>query len=94
MITFSKKGDSTFVTKGFDNWKKAKERFSAHEKTQLHKEACLKCNTIQQSSVATQLANQIVSDQRQRREMLKKELPSLKFLMRQGLAVRSHKEEL
>ena len=37
VITFSKKVDSTFITKGFDNWKKAKDRFSAHEKT--HKEA-------------------------------------------------------
>lgn len=93
LITFSKKGDSTFVTKGFDNWKKAKERFSAHEKTQIHNEAYLKCNSLQHSSVATQLASQMMSDQQQRREMLVKELSSLKFLMRQGLALRGHKEE-
>ena len=46
LITFSKKGDTTFITKGFDNWKKAKERFSAHKKTQIHKEAYFKCNAV------------------------------------------------
>ena len=93
LITFSKKGDTTFIIKEFDNWKKAKERFSAHEKTQIHKEAYFKCNAVHHPSVATQLASQILSDQKWRREMLMKELSSLKFLMRQGLAVRGHKEE-
>lgn len=37
-----------------------------------------------------QLASQILSDQQQHREMLMRALPSLKFLMRQGLG---HEEE-
>ena len=30
MLTFSKRGESTFTTVGYDNWKKALEKFQSH----------------------------------------------------------------
>ena len=92
LINFSKKGKSAFVTSGFDNWKKAKERFREHEQSQVHCEACMKLECLQQSVVA-QLSSQLLDDQKQRREMLLKELSSVRYLARQGLALRGHKEE-
>ena len=69
-----------FVSKGFDNWKKAKERFREHERCQVHREAM-------------QLSHQLLVDQKYRREMLMKMLSSLRFLVCQGLAIRGHREE-
>jgi len=34
-----KLGDATFVTEGFNNWKKATERFDCHQTSGLHREA-------------------------------------------------------
>ncbi len=42
LVSFNKKGKSAFVTAGFDNWKKAKERFKEHERCQVHYESCMK----------------------------------------------------
>ena len=92
LICTPSKGQA-FVSKGFDNWKKAKERFREHEHCQVHREACLKLQLSQQSSVATQLSQALLVDQKYRREMLMKVLSSLRFLVCQGLAICGHKEE-
>ena len=39
LINFSKKAKGAFVTVGFDNWKKAKERFREHEHCPAHPDA-------------------------------------------------------
>lgn len=82
-----------FVFVGFDNWKKAKERFREHERSQVHREACMKFQSLEQPSIAARLSNQVLKDQKQKREMLMKELTSLRYLARQGLAIRGHNEE-
>ena len=87
------RADSTLITKGFNNWKKAQEKFRAHEKSQIHREACLKVSLAKQPSVTTQLSLQVARDQQWHREMLIKEISSLRYLLRQGLAIRGHKEE-
>ncbi len=84
---------SAFVREGFNNWKKAKQRFKEHEHCQMHREACMKLQSCQQPSVAAQLSNQLLIDQKYRREMLMKVLSSLRFLLQQGLPIRGHKEE-
>ena len=85
--------DSILITQGFNNWKKAQEKFGAHEKSQIHREAYLKFNISKQLSVKTQLSLLAARDQQWHREMLIKEISSLRYLMQQGLAVRGHKEE-
>ena len=82
-----------FVTGGFENWKKAKQRFKEHEHCQMHREACMKLQSCRRPSVAVQLSHQLLIDQKYRREMLMKVLSTLQFLLQQGLPIRGHKEE-
>ena len=56
LITFSTKADYAFITKGYDNWKKAKARFHSHELSQTHREACMKNKAIEEPSVLAQLS--------------------------------------
>ena len=44
-------------TKGFDNLKKAVEKFRLHENSDTHLEAQLKCNLLGGPSVSQQLRN-------------------------------------
>ena len=48
MLSFSKKGESAFTTIGYDNWKKALEKFGVHNCSDTHKEAKMKWNQIYQ----------------------------------------------
>ena len=81
------------MTKGFNNWKKAKERFREHEQSHTHSEACVKVSALRQPSVAAQLSTKILMDQEKRRNLLLKQLDCLQYLTRQGLAVRGHHDE-
>ena len=36
LLTFSSKQESAFIEDGFNNWKKALERFKKHETSQAH----------------------------------------------------------
>lgn len=85
--------DSTLITTGFDNWKKAKDKFRAHEKSQTHRDALFAHRAHKQPPVTAQLSDQVLRQQKCHRDFLMIELSSLKYLMRQGLAVRGHKEE-
>lgn len=86
----SKKGEDAFVDVGFENWKKALERFAVHARSDLHKEAVLKIELLKQGSVHTIISNKLKEEQRVRREMLVKQISTLKYLTRQGLAVRGN----
>ena len=85
-------GGDAFMSNGFDNWKKACECFIQHEKSNIHREAVLKRSLMSQPSVAAQLSNQVLQQQKVNREMLVKQLSSLRYLLRQGLALRGHEE--
>ena len=89
-ITFSKRGDASFILTGFCNWKKGKEKFRDHEMSQVHNEAVLKYESLSRPGVLEIANSALKKDQKERREMLMKQLHSLRFLMRQGLAVRGH----
>ena len=93
LLTFSKRSESTFTSKGFSNWKKAKAKFREHEQSRLHTEAFAAYKALQQPSVASQLSIQAHREQEAHRELLLKLLSSLKYLLRQGLAIRGHTEE-
>ena len=89
-ITFSKRGDASFILTGFCNWKKGKEKFRDHEMSQVHNEAVLKYESLSRPGVLEIANSALKKDQKERREMLMKQLHSLCFLMHQGLAVRGH----
>ena len=77
---------------GFQNWKKAVERFHRHEVAECHKESVLKLKGLRQPTVVEQLCNDAAKSRAENRTMLLKVLSSLRFLLRQGLAIRGHKE--
>ena len=86
----TKKYDDAFILIGFDNWKKAKERFERHQVSECHREAQLKLKSMQAPTIRSQLVSQAKKNQAENRSMLLKQLSSLKFLLRQGLAIRKH----
>ena len=81
-----------FISSGFNNWKKALERFEQHAQSNVHKEALLKIELMEQPTVIAQLNSMLKRDQAARREFLIVTLSSLKFLVRQGLPIRGHEE--
>ena len=76
MLSFSKKGDDAFTTKGFDNLKKATEKFRAHEACDTHLEALLKCGLLRNKSISEQL-NLTAKIQNERRCEFMKQLKAM-----------------
>ena len=88
-----KKAEPAFSQSGFRNWKDATRCFRKHENSHSHKEACLKwAHYTRSQSVAFQLSSQVQKDQVIAQKCLLKLISSLRFLARQGLAVRGHDE--
>lgn len=88
LLTFSSKQESAFTEDGFSNWKKALQRFKEHETSQAHRESMEKHILMRQPSVASQLATQLENSQALHRTLLKKEISSIKYLLRQGMPLR------
>ena len=72
-----------FITTGFDNWKKAHQRFNPHIESGLHKKSLLKVELLKQDSVSTLLNKQAMAEQEQNQAQLLKQLSSFRFLLRQ-----------
>ena len=87
-----KLGEAAFVTMGYNNWKKAVERFNQHTFSSLHKESLLKIELLKVVPVDAQLNAKVKVDQENHREMLLLVIESLKYLLRQGLAIRGHED--
>ena len=85
------KAENAFTKVGFCNWKKASQCFVKHENSHAHSEACMKIHS--KTNVATLLSEACRKEQSVRAEMLLKQLSSLKFLLRQGLAIRGHDDQ-
>ena len=92
LLTMTKKYENAFMVDGFNNWKKATERFERHQLSECHKEAQLKLTSLVGPSIIAQLNDQASKTQAENRTMLLKQLSSLSFLLRQGLAIRGHTE--
>ena len=94
LITFARRGDqTTFSATGFDNYKKAIEKFNHHAHSSVHQEAVMKCSAMSQPSIESQLSSQFRKQQQLHREGLIKQLTAMKFLLRQGLAIRGRHEK-
>ena len=48
-----KLGEATFITTGFNNWKKALDHFEHHSQSSSHKEAILKIELMKQPDVVS-----------------------------------------
>ncbi len=93
LLAFSKCAEDTFTKSGFNNWKKALEKFRVHENSHAHKEAKLKWIARCMPTITTQLSSQMAEAQKTRREGLVVQLKAIKYLTRQGLALRGNDEE-
>ena len=94
LVTFTKHQQSTFVKDGFSNLKKALQRFQEHEHSEMHKEASLKLAAKSSKvDVAAQISQEHDKQAKEHREMLLKVLRCIRYLTRQGLAMRGHRED-
>ena len=89
-FSFGTKFKDAFVMSGFTNWKKGPQRFKEHEKSQAHKEAIFTHEMSSRPTITSMVNSAVKKDQESRRKMLLKQLSSLKYLLRQGLAIRGH----
>ena len=84
---------SPFISNGFANWKKALQRFSEHERSNIHREAvekvAMKSSTVH---IGAQLSSIKATEMAFNRNMLLKVLSCIRYLGRQGLALRGHDE--
>ena len=84
---------SPFISNGFANWKKALQRFSEHKRSDIHREAvekvAMKSSTVH---IGAQLSSIKATEMAFNRNMLLKVLSYIRYLGRQGLALRGHDE--
>ena len=92
MLTFSKMGEKAFTEIGFQNWKKAVEKFKLHEASHVHREALSKWMSRGNQTIAAQLNSQLQEAQKCRRQGLLAEIEAVRYLARQGIAFRNHNE--
>ena len=89
-LCLSKNIEPAFIRDGFSNWKKAIQRFDAHQRSAGHKESIFKFSRWLVPGINEQINTELKKLQQMRRSMLLKQLSSLRMLLRQGLAKRGH----
>jgi len=92
LLSLTTKNEDTFVTKGFLNWKRALEKFTDHEKSACHRHAVLQLQQIKSGPVTAKLSSQKAAEQESARTALLSVFGSIRYLARQGLALRGHEE--
>ena len=82
--------EKAFSSGEFSNWKKCYEKLEKHQGSNSHKESIEKYMFLNDANtnVAAQLDKQHKDQQSTRRFLFLKQLSSLKYLLRQGLAIR------
>lgn len=89
LLNFSKSGDEAFTKCGFNNRKKSLEKLRRHEASKAHKEAFMKLSfkmTAQGEDVM--ISSQLMNLQVTCRVGLLKQITSLRFVFRLGLAIK------
>ena len=89
------RGDTSFVSKGFSNWKDATIGFRNHESSISHKEA-LQVSVLPNtcSDIGDMLSKQHADMKKLNRECFLKILSNIQFMARQGLAFRGDGDEV
>ena len=85
----SNKAERAFSEEGFCNWKKALDRFKAHELSHAHRDALFAFNASKSKPIGHQLQKQSDEITKKRRESLLKQLRVLRSLLRQGIPIRN-----
>jgi hypothetical protein len=82
--------ETAFVVDGFNAWQVAASRFSTHENSSRHRSAELAWQRRTLPTAATLISSQHAAVQRERFASLCAQISSLRYLARQGLAMRGH----
>uniref|UniRef100_A0A3B5QLP4 TTF-type domain-containing protein n=1 Tax=Xiphophorus maculatus TaxID=8083 RepID=A0A3B5QLP4_XIPMA len=89
MTSLEKKHDPAFCLNGFGNWKNASESFTHHQNSRAHHHA-VTVNAMEQTPVHTQLASALAKTQQDARHCLVEIMECVRYLARQGIAMRGH----
>ena len=89
-LCLSKNIEPAFIRDGFNNWKKALQRFDVHQRSAGHKEAIFKFSRRVAPGINVLINTELKKLQQMRRSLFLKQLSSLRMLLRQGLAIRGH----
>lgn len=84
----STRADQAFVASGFSNWKKAIEKFKQHERSLAHRNALITL-AVPKVPINEQLLRDADNTKRKHRQSLLKQLSALRYLLRQGIAIRN-----
>jgi len=94
LIHLSKCAEGCFMYEGFRNWKKALEKFKAYESSSAHRHAIQQLQHLKSSEpIESMLSSQVQNDQQNARKCLHIVFTTLRFLARQGLAIRGHETD-
>ena len=93
MLTMTKNEQTSFLTYGYKDWKEATRAFPRHEVSSCHRESILKWNLYINAKPIDAHLNVVKNkEQENARVCLLKQMRSLKYLLRQGLAIRGKEE--
>ena len=94
LLKLETKSEPAFLTAGYCNWKKAIQKFSAHQSSACHNQALIQLTYVKSNQpVFAQLSAALTKQQQAARQCLLKSVKSVKYLLRQGLAFRGHVDD-
>ncbi len=88
----NKIGETSLTFAGYQDWKNALARFSKHESGKVHCDCVYLVKQQQKPTVAARLSLAHQKQQTERRKMFLVQVECVKYLLRQGLALRGHIE--
>jgi hypothetical protein len=90
MLSLCNNAENTFLATGFTKWKHAIEKFTVHQKSTCHINAVSQIEQLKAPSIVSQLSAKKCLEQKDARFSLVKVFKSVRYLARQGLALRGH----
>lgn len=83
-----KLAETVFISDGFFNWKKGREKFASHQRSDLHTAAKEKLIAVSKPTITSQMDRKYKEDQTKARDALVQIVTSVRYLACQGLALR------
>lgn len=89
LLDLAKCAETTFISTGFTNWKRALDKFKLHEKSITHRHSVSQLSQLRlQGSINGQLSKQILDAQQVARKGIMAVMTTMQYLAGQGLAIR------
>jgi hypothetical protein len=92
VLNVAKNVEPAFTSTGFKNWKRAIRAFQQHESSHAHK-ASVTQHIHEKKPVVAQLSEQFLKDQEKARNCLSVIFKCIRYIARQGLAMRGHESD-